>query len=219
MRIDPSRFSCLLSFAYRSWCRSLSFQGEGLEHVDAAANQGRRLIYTLWHDELFPLSWYAMSLKLRVATMVSQSRDGELLAQIIESLGIPTIRGSSSRGGMKALVAAIRLIKRQEMDIVITVDGPRGPRHVAKDGALHLAAKTGACIIPVRACMSRAYVFHKAWDKFQLPWPFTCCRVLFGEPYAIPNSSDKMELEQERKKLELRLETLGSKFQVNASGK
>lgn len=215
MRMDLSRFSGLISMAYRAWCRSLHFRDEGLEHVDAATTQGRRLIYALWHDELFPLSWYAKRRGLRIATMVSQSRDGELLAGIIESLGIPTVRGSSSRGGVKALVAAIRLIERQAFDVVITVDGPRGPRHIAKEGAIHLASRTGAHIMPVRACMSRAHVFHKAWDKFQLPWPFSCCRVLFGESYAVPGALDGSGLEQERKKLEQRLEALGAMPQTS----
>ncbi|MEG6548616.1 lysophospholipid acyltransferase family protein [Desulfocurvibacter africanus] len=212
MRIDPSKLSRPISMVYRLWCRSLRFQDVGQEHLDCAAAQGRRLIYAIWHDELFPLVWYATRKNLKVGAMVSQSRDGELLAGIIESLGIPTIRGSSSRGGVKALVSAIRLIERQGHDIVITVDGPRGPRHIVKEGAIHLASRTGAHIMPVRVSMKRTHIFHKAWDKFQLPWPLTRCRVVFGEPYAVSRSLDEAGIAQERSQLEKRLEALDAEL-------
>lgn len=208
MRIDPRKLSGPISMAYRLWCRSLRYQDAGLEHLDRAAAQGRRLVYTIWHDELFPLVWYAAHKKFRVGAMVSQSRDGELIARVIESLGMPTIRGSSSRGGVKALVSAIRLIERQGHDVVITVDGPRGPRHVVKDGAILLASRTGAHIMPVRVSMHRAHVFQKAWDKFQLPWPFARCRVVFGQDYAVPRSLDEAGMAQERVRLEERLAAL-----------
>lgn len=210
MRVDPHRFLAPISVAYRLWCHSMRFREQGREHLEAAAANNRRLVYATWHDELFPLVWHASRIKLRVGAMVSQSRDGELLAAIIESLGMPTIRGSSSKGGVRALVAAIRLIERQHHDVVITVDGPRGPRHQAKEGAIHLAAKTGAHIMPVRVYMDRAVVFQKAWDKFQLPWPFSKCLIVFGESYAIPDRLDADGIEVERARLEQRMESLGS---------
>lgn len=212
MRLNPRKFSGLLAIFYRLWCRSLHFQDMGQEHLDCAAADGRRLVYAIWHDELFPLVWHASRKGLRVGAMVSQSRDGELIARIIESVGLPTIRGSSSRGGVKALVSAIRLIERQGYDVVITVDGPRGPRHVVKDGAIHLASRTGAHIMPVRVSMHRAHVFQKAWDKFQLPWPFAKCRIVFGQDYAVPRNLDEAEIVQERLRLEERLAALDAEF-------
>lgn len=209
MKIYPSKLSLPISLAYRFWCRSLRFQTVGRENINCAITlPERRLVYALWHDELFPLIWYAMRNGLKVVAMVSQSRDGELLAQIMESLGMPTIRGSSSRGGVKALVSAIRHIERQGTDIVITVDGPRGPRHTIKDGVIHLASRTGAHIVPVRVFMDKTFVFHKAWDKFQLPWLFSKCRVSFGEPYAVSSSLDESGIAQERSLLKEHLDAL-----------
>jgi len=208
MRIDPSRFARPLSLVYGLWCRSLRLEGIGQEWIDEAGAKGRRLVYATWHNELFPLAWYAFQQGLNVAAMVSQSRDGELVSRIIERLDILTVRGSSSRGGIRALVAAKRMIERQGRGVGIAVDGPRGPRHVVKAGAIHLASLTGAYIVPLRARMAKAYVFRKAWDKFQLPWPFSRCHVLFGEPYAIPSDLDEAGLAKERSRLEQRLKAL-----------
>ncbi len=210
MKLPPALMSLLgaiVALVFRLWELTLRKDHHGRDSIQTARDQGERFVFALWHDELFCT---AMLRKGRpLVTIVSQSGDGEILAQILERLGMLCARGSSSRGGLKALVAVIKAM-RQGRDVVITVDGPRGPRHEVKDGIIYLAHKTKTRIVPVRAFPSRAHVFHKAWDRFQLPLPFSHVRYCWGEPYAV--SADKLDeaaLEQEKHRLKERLDALG----------
>lgn len=164
------------------------------------------MVCAIWHDELFPLVF--LHRKENVVAVVSQSRDGDLLSRVLQGQGIHLARGSSSRGGVKALVSSIRQVLDDHRDAVITVDGPRGPRHRTKDGAIYLAMKTGALIVPVRVKMSRTKVFLKAWDRFQLPWPFSTCIVFYGTPYQLKKDMTALEIEEQREVLQTKLDQL-----------
>ena len=184
MRIDPVRFAPLITFVYRLWVRSMRYRmvGEGFEPVRACLEAGRPVMLAIWHEELFTLTGYGTTvLDGRLATVVSDSRDGELIAQVLQRIGFATARGSSTRGGLKALNQLRKHMEDGRIG-VITVDGPRGPRQVAKDGAAYLAHKAGALLFPVRCRPSRTYVFTKSWDHFQLPMPFSVCDVRIGAP-------------------------------------
>ncbi|NLW81590.1 MAG: lysophospholipid acyltransferase family protein [Desulfovibrionales bacterium] len=150
--------------------------------------RAQRPVVILWHDEIFPLIPFHEGESM--ACVVSQSRDGELLAEVLRRFGFLTVRGSSSRGGMRALVAAKRVMDEKGVGIIFTVDGPRGPRHKVKPGAIFLASHAGSPIVPVRAVMGRAKIFHRAWDKFQLPWPFSTCTIIYGTPMHLSLSGD-----------------------------
>ena len=152
MRINPSLISPVLTVLYRAWIRSIRFQdGGGPMAIRAAADSGRPVMLAIWHSELFALTGYGMRvLDGRLATVVSDSRDGEIIAQVLERIGYGTARGSSTRGGLKALMALKRHMERGRIG-VITVDGPRGPRHQVKDGAVYLAQRAGALLFPVRS--------------------------------------------------------------------
>lgn len=129
----------------------------------------------------------------------------------MERLGQTTVRGSSSRGGVKAFIQAKRIMDRENRMAVFAVDGPKGPRHVPKDGAIFLAQRAGAMVVPIRAFTKRKKVFDKAWDRFQLPYPFAECELVVGEPYKVTEdklNSDTMTMERDR--LKARLESLVS---------
>jgi lysophospholipid acyltransferase (LPLAT)-like uncharacterized protein len=129
---------------------------------------------------------------------------------VLESFGFLTVRGSSSRGGMRALVAARKLMDEQGVGIIFTVDGPRGPRHKVKPGAVFLARLAGSPIVPVRVVMSRAKVFHRAWDKFQLPLPFSKCTIIYGDPVIVPDLGDNpADMQRQCEHLERIMESLG----------
>jgi len=183
MRINPSLISPALTVLYRAWVRSIRFDdGGGPKTILDAVDSGRPVLLAIWHSELFALTGYGMCrLNGRLATVVSESRDGEIIAQVLERIGYGTARGSSTRGGLKALIALKRHMEQGRIG-VITVDGPRGPRHKVKDGAVYLAHRTGALLIPVRSRPASMHVFERSWDKFQLPMPFTRCPVYFGQP-------------------------------------
>lgn len=189
---------------YRLWCRTLRFSEEGRSTIDTLWAQKQPLVFALWHDELYPLIY--MKKNLEIIAVVSQSRDGEYLARLLEALGVRTARGSSSRGGVKALLQMSKLMRTEGYCACITVDGPRGPRHHAKEGAVFLAHKAHAPIVPIRITMNNVKIFNRAWDKFQLPLPFSSVHIHYGTPYCVEHESLNAEiLELERCKLQEKL--------------
>jgi lysophospholipid acyltransferase (LPLAT)-like uncharacterized protein len=144
--------------------------------LDAARRAGTRVIFALWHGELLPLLWHQRG--ENVAIVISEHRDGEIIARIAESLGYATVRGSSSKGGSRALIGLMREIDAGR-DGAITPDGPRGPARIFAPGAAIAAQRTGALIAPIRAQASRAWRL-RSWDRFLIPKPFARVRVSFG---------------------------------------
>jgi lysophospholipid acyltransferase (LPLAT)-like uncharacterized protein len=170
--------------------------------------RAKRPVIILWHDEIFPL--IASHSEERMACVVSQSKDGEILATVLEGFGFRTVRGSSSRGGMRALVAAKRFMQEHDLGVIFTVDGPRGPRHKVKPGAVFLANMAGSPVVPVRVAMERAKVFHNSWDRFQLPWPFSRCVITYGDPLELPDCTrDAEEMQRQCERIELVMDELG----------
>jgi len=162
---------------------------EGLR--DARAS-GQRVIFTLWHGELLPLLWHHR--KEGVAVVISEHRDGEIIAQIAERLGYTTVRGSSSRGGGRALIGLIRALEGGR-DGAVTPDGPRGPAHVFAPGAAIASQRTGVPLLPIRASASRAWRL-KSWDRFLVPKPFATVRVTYGPLTAVDAASPREAAEQ-----------------------
>lgn len=183
VRIDPVRFAPAVARLARLWNMTLRFSQEGVEPYLALKAQGKNVVAAFWHDELYPL--IHLHRDQGIVAVLSQSRDGEFLAQVMARFGFKAARGSSRRGGTAALVAARKQMREHHADVVFTVDGPRGPRHKVKEGAIYLAAKSGAPLVPIRVFMSRTHVFRKAWDQFQLPLPGAWCRAVYGRPYHI----------------------------------
>jgi len=155
-----------------------------------ATNQ--RVIYTLWHGELLPLLWHHR--REGIAVLISEHRDGEIIARIAESLGYATVRGSSSRGASRALLGLTRAID-EGRDGAITPDGPRGPAHVFAPGAAVAAQRTGAPIVPIRAHASRAWRL-KSWDRFLIPKPFALVTVTIGPLTSVIADSPRAAAEQ-----------------------
>ena len=206
MKLPAGLLAPFLTFFYRLWCATLRIRQYDREKLEALGARDELAIVSIWHDELFALIHKRGALKL--LTVVSQSRDGEYLARLLQALGIGTVRGSSSRGGLGVLLKTAKRMRDERCHTVITVDGPRGPRHVAKHGAIILAQRTPAHIVPVRLFLHSAIRF-KSWDRFQLPLPFSRVDIVFGEPYQvdIPQLSDKA-LEAACRDLEQRLKAL-----------
>jgi lysophospholipid acyltransferase (LPLAT)-like uncharacterized protein len=157
------------------------------EELAAARRAGKRVIFALWHGELLPLLWHQRGED--VAIVISEHRDGEIIAQIAESLGYSTVRGSSSKGGSRALIGLMREIDAGR-DGAITPDGPRGPARVFAPGAAVAAQRTGALIVPIRAQASSAWRL-KSWDRFLIPKPFARVRVSLGPLTAVEASSPR----------------------------
>jgi lysophospholipid acyltransferase (LPLAT)-like uncharacterized protein len=199
VKIPPGIVSPMINVLYRLWCSTLHIVQTGREGPDRLDAEGRLLMFALFHDELFTLMHVRRG--LRLVTVVSRSRDGEYLARLLHSMGLKTARGSSSRGGFSALRVMLRLMRRERRHGVITVDGPIGPRHIVKQGAISLAFRVPALLVPVRLFPGRAAVF-RSWDRFQLPLPFSRVDIVFGSPYAV-SAADFKGGEPERERLEL----------------
>ena len=181
---------------------TLRFTVEGREHWDEAARDGRLPIYTFWHDRIFAGAHFFRG--RRIVIMTSQSFDGEYIARFIQRMGFGAVRGSSTRGGVGALVELARLVRRG-CPAGFSIDGPRGPRHVAKMGAVLLAKKTGQPILPFGVNPERFWAL-KSWDRMQIPKPFTRVRVRFAPPIRVPADADEARLEELRAHLQRALD-------------
>ncbi len=149
----------------------------------AAALQasGKPFVYSLWHGEQLTLLWAFRGSD--AAILISEHGDGEIVARAAMSLGYDTIRGSSSRGADRALLALTRALQEGKQ-IAITPDGPRGPRHSYAPGALIVAHRAGVPIVPVRAFADRVWRL-RSWDQFEIPKPFARVTVVMNEPAAV----------------------------------
>jgi len=162
------------------------------------------LIYVLWHVRMF-LPMFCKR-NAGIVIIVSEHRDGEIVTTTLESAGFETVRGSTTRGGIKALAKLVKLAK-QGTQIGFTTDGPRGPRWSFQPGAVFVAAKTGLPVVPLAGSARNAYYF-KSWDAFQLPLPFSKAVLNHGEPYYITGGTDPDNIEFHRAELERRLTEL-----------
>ncbi|THB66345.1 MAG: DUF374 domain-containing protein [Desulfovibrio sp.] len=210
LKVNPVRFAPVAAFLYKIWAATMRL-GMVNDHIlHSTLESGETFVVALWHDELFIMPAYKRKYGFDMLTVVSQSRDGEFISRMLERLGFYTVRGSSSRGGLRAMVQARKLMREKRMFAAVTVDGPRGPRHEVKEGAVYLAAKTETRILPLRVEYSRAKRFS-SWDRFQLPWPFTRCTVTLGEPYHVQETELGPEaMARESLKLKERLDGLAA---------
>ena len=158
---------------------------EPMRRARGAGQKG--VIFALWHGELLPLLWQHRGEGVKV--VISEHRDGEIIARVAEALGYGTVRGSTSRGGGRALIQLIRELDSGN-DIAVTPDGPRGPAHVFAPGAAIAAQRTGAPVIPVRVVASRAWRL-RSWDRFIIPKPFARIRIGYGDPTPVRASTPR----------------------------
>jgi lysophospholipid acyltransferase (LPLAT)-like uncharacterized protein len=185
--------------------RSLRWETFGWGNWESARQMGKGLVYTCWHREIFAGSWFWR--KLGIVVMASQNFDGEYITRILQKHGYGAARGSSSRGGGKALVEMIRC-HREGLDTVLTIDGPRGPRFVAKAGSVQLAKATGAAILCFHAAVRHAFVFRKSWDLTELPLPFTRAAMFVAPPIFVPHDADRAEQARKLQQVQSTLDEL-----------
>ncbi len=139
-----------------------------------------RVVYTLWHGQMLPILW---AHRLPTGVMISEHKDGEIIARIVGRFGFFGVRGSSSRGGTRALLEAVQVLKRGA-DMAITPDGPRGPRHSFAAGALALAHRAGAPLVSIVAHVDRKWQL-RSWDGFEIPKPFAKVTIAYGAPVSL----------------------------------
>lgn len=164
-------------------------------------HKGHGLISVTWHNRLFAFPVvFPKAARCCTAAVISASRDGQYVSDLVSLFGIKSIRGSSSKRGAAAQLEAIRLIK-EGYNVAFTPDGPRGPKYHLHKGPVHLASTTGSCIVPLMLNYSR-YWSIKSWDNFQIPKPFIKIRLILGDPIPIPPDLSLDELELHRRRVE-----------------
>ena len=148
----------------------------GDDGIRAEREAERPVIITLWHGQMLPLLYQHRG--ERVAILISEHRDGEIIARIASALGHRTVRGSTTRGAGRALLSLVRQVEGGR-DIAVTPDGPRGPAKSFAAGALTVAQRTGAAIIPATVVTKSAWRL-KSWDRFMIPRPFARVVISYG---------------------------------------
>ena len=191
----------------RVWRRTLRISWGGDEHLAVARDAGPgNVLFVLWHAHLLLLA--SVHGHEGICVLVSQHRDGEFIARVIERLGFGTVRGSSTRGGREALHHMAEAAGRGA-DLAVTPDGPRGPRGVVQPGVILLAQRTGLPIVPVAAAGPRDWVLG-SWDRFRIPRPLGRCFHRYGPHLLVPRELRGAELEAKRRELEERLNRLAA---------
>jgi lysophospholipid acyltransferase (LPLAT)-like uncharacterized protein len=192
---------------------TLRWRTEGLEHLDTVVRSGRQPIMAFWHGRILPATVFFR--RRGIVVITSENFDGEWIAGIIERFGYGTARGSSSRGGLKALLQLSRDMAAGK-PAGFTIDGPRGPARVAQPGALWLAKTTGNPVLPFHLEADRHWTAN-SWDRTQIPKPFATVALAVGEPLDVPADASDDGVESARRELESRLQQLETRASQMAS--
>ena len=183
---------------------TVSFRIEGEESFLRFRREGRPVIFVFWHGQLLPL--VHQHRRTGAVVLVSEHVDGEYITRVIERNGFGTVRGSSTRGGIRGLKGLIRAA-RAGRDLALTPDGPHGPARSFKPGALLAAQFTGLPVIPVAAAAS-ADLHFDSWDRFEIPRPLSVVRITYGAPRWVERAAGREALEAQSRALEAELNAL-----------
>jgi lysophospholipid acyltransferase (LPLAT)-like uncharacterized protein len=187
---------------------TMRWELRGGEHLERLYGSGKLAIWNFWHNQIFYATWFWR--RRGIVVMTSRSFDGEYIARFIQRFGYGASRGSSTRGGSRALISHIRAM-RAGFDAAFTIDGPKGPVFEAKPGPALLARKTGHAIVPVHHAGS-SYWELASWDRFRIPKPFSRGLVVVGEPFFVPADAGDAEVEAARARLQTSLDELRRKY-------
>ncbi|MGB6875689.1 MAG: lysophospholipid acyltransferase family protein [Candidatus Acidiferrales bacterium] len=193
----------LVYSAIRTIGPTLRLEVLGWQHAQRAYDRGDQLIGAFWHRSIFSATWWWRN--RGVVVMNTTNFDGQWTRRVIERLGFGTAQGSSSRGGLKGLVVMAQRLKEGH-DVAFTIDGPRGPRYVAKPGPVMLARKTGQPIFLFHIGLERAMTFEKSWDLFQVPHLFSRAIAVVAPTIYVPSDASRALMEQKHAEIQRALE-------------
>jgi lysophospholipid acyltransferase (LPLAT)-like uncharacterized protein len=194
----------LAAFLLNLWFSTCRITIIGRRFHDQFVLGDDKAVGATWHRGAIFLVWFFR--RIHPMIMFSRSKDGELISGYAEKLGIVTVRGSSHRGGREAFREMVRFLRLPGSRKVATVlDGPRGPRCIAKNGMIRLAMVTGVPLIPIMVSAHPALTIHMAWDKTLIPLPFSKVVVMYGEPWRPARQMRETEVEFLRQEVEGKL--------------
>jgi len=174
---------------------------EGTEHFQQFRRQGKPFIFVFWHGQMLPLIHHHRH--EGIVVLVSEHTDGEYITRVIHQHGFRTARGSSTRGGVKGLKGILRAAREGKV-LGFTPDGPKGPRHEFKWGALVAAQLTGLPLVTIAVGADRAW-YLKSWDRFMIPKPFSSLRIRYGAPRWVPRAASDETLKEIAREMEAEL--------------
>jgi lysophospholipid acyltransferase (LPLAT)-like uncharacterized protein len=182
---------------------TLRYEVMGWQHAERVYASKKQIIWAFWHRVIIPIVWWRRN--HGVVIMNTTAFDGQWTRKVIEWLGFGTAQGSSSRGGLRGLAVMAKRLG-EGVDCGFTIDGPRGPRYVAKPGPVILARKTGCPVMVFHIGVDRGKTFEKTWDHFLLPKPFARTVILFAPPIYVPPDADQQALEAKHAEMQRELE-------------
>lgn len=194
------------------WCRTLRVKKVGAQQFERLRAAGKNYVVAFWHGSML-IGWFLHRPmgKETISALVSQSNDGEFLATVLERWGYTLIRGSSHSGGKEAMQLMIQSVTGGS-SLAITPDGPRGPRHEMKMGALRVAQQASVPLVLAGIALEKKKLL-RSWDRFEVPLPFSRAAVAYSEPMIVPKELDgqsldecKMNMQQQLNKLTARAE-------------
>jgi lysophospholipid acyltransferase (LPLAT)-like uncharacterized protein len=190
--------------AYRALGRSWTYRTENVGTLHGLIAERRPVVGAFLHSRTFALMhFFSLPQQGRWSLMCSQSRDGEAMARIEEGLGFRVARGSSGKGGARALVEMIKAQREDPgLNSCLAIDGSRGPRGVAQLGIITLAQKTGSVLLPVAGSAARCWRWDASWDRTVIPKPGATVAVRAGDPIEVPAKLDPEQLEALRRRVE-----------------
>ncbi len=195
--------SAAVQAAVRMIGPTLRFDTPGYNQLDRVHAGGRRFILAFWHRGMISMAWLLRH--RHIVVLVSTNFDGQWGRRAMEGLGIVTAPGSSSRGGLRGLAVMAQKMALGH-DTGFAIDGPHGPRYVAKVGPVLLARRTGCPIICFHAAPERARTLEGSWDLFQIPYPFSRVAVVFSAPIEVPQHSKRPVIESKHAEMQKMLE-------------
>ena len=176
----------------------------GWDRLESVYQADQRPILAFWHGQIFMASYYFRN--RGIVVMTSRHRDGDYIAEVIRRLGYEAVRGSSTRGGHGATREALTAV-RGGKDIGFAIDGPRGPRYIAKRGATYIAWKSGHPVVPFSVSVGKKWTLN-SWDHLQIPCPFSRALVEIGEPIHVDATATKEQLVEHDRQLQAALDNL-----------
>src|SRR5438067_2348667 len=182
---------------------TLRYEVLGWQHAERVYAAKKQCIWAFWHRIILPIVWWYRN--HGVVVMNTTAFDGQWTRKVIEWLGFGTAQGSSSRGGLRGLAVMTRRLE-EGVDCAFTIDGPRGPRYVAKPGPVMLARKSGCPIMVFHIGVDRGKTFEKTWDHFLLPKPLARTVILFAPPIYVPADATAEVMEAKHAEMQRELE-------------
>jgi lysophospholipid acyltransferase (LPLAT)-like uncharacterized protein len=202
-RIQIPIIAAIVYTVIRTLGPTLRFEVLGRNVVEELWAVKQPCIWAFWHRVIIPIAWYGRN--RGIVIMNTTAFDGQWTRKVIEWLGFGTAQGSSSRGGLRGLNEMAKRIE-EGVDCGFTIDGPRGPRYVAKVGPVLLARMTGAPIVLFHVGVERGTTFKKTWDHFLLPSLFTRAVILGAKPIYVPKDADPETIRAKHAEMQRALE-------------